>query len=109
MLDAVQRLHGDPTQRIHVAVLDETLDGMGGLQVARVLHETPHAPPVILLSDAAAARNLLQQALALRVFSVLNKPVELNALLDVLARVVRRHYGNRWPGLPDPPDAPSIS
>jgi hypothetical protein len=33
----------------------------------------------------------------MRVFSVLSKPVDLNLLLDALARVLRRHYASRWP------------
>ncbi|MEM8875195.1 MAG: response regulator [Planctomycetota bacterium] len=94
VMDALER----PADRVHVAVLDENLEGMGGLQIARVLCEKPGSPPIVLLADAATGRNVLQQALALRVFSVLNKPVELNALLDTLARLVRRHYGNQWPG-----------
>jgi hypothetical protein len=33
----------------------------------------------------------------MRVFSVLSKPVDLNMLLDALARVLRRHYRSKWP------------
>ncbi|MEM6562000.1 MAG: response regulator [Planctomycetota bacterium] len=95
VMDALER----SDDRVHVAVLDENLEGMGGLQIARVLCDKPGSPPIVLLADATAiGRNVLQQALALRVFSVLNKPVELNTLLDTLARLVRRHYGNQWPG-----------
>jgi hypothetical protein len=31
------------------------------------------------------------------VFSVMPKPVELNRLLDSIARIVKRRYESRWP------------
>ena len=39
----------------------------------------------------------------MHVFSVLSKPVDLNLLLDALARVMRRHYGSEVPELIDQP------
>ncbi len=36
----------------------------------------------------------------MHVFSVLSKPVDLNVLLDALARVMRRYYESRWPVAP---------
>ena len=32
-----------------------------------------------------------------QVFSVLPRPVELNLLLDTLARALKRFYQNKWP------------
>jgi CheY-like chemotaxis protein len=88
---------------IHVAVLDTHMPGMGGLQVVKLMRER-HAedpqglmPPAILLSSQLTT-HLLHEALGMHVFSVLAKPVDFNVLLDTLARVVRRHYENRWPG-----------
>jgi hypothetical protein len=34
--------------------------------------------------------------------SALSKPVDLNVLLQTLARVVNRHYAGHWPVLPTP-------
>ena len=35
----------------------------------------------------------------MHVFSVLSKPVDPNLLLDALARVLRRYYESKWPGM----------
>jgi CheY-like chemotaxis protein len=82
---------------VHVAVLDQQMPQLGGMQVARMMHQLPHAPPAILLTDQVT-NTLMQEALALQIFSVLSKPVDFNLLLDSLARVVRRHYEGKWPG-----------
>jgi len=85
------------TGTIHVAVLDQQMPQLGGLQVVRRMRELPDAPPAILLADHLT-NHLLHEALGMKVFSVLQKPVELNLVLDSLARVMRRHYESRWPG-----------
>lgn len=82
--------------QVHVAVLDQQMPQLGGLQVIRLMRELPTAPPAILLTNHLT-NHLLHEALGMRVFSVLSKPVDLNVLLDALARVIRRHYASRWP------------
>ncbi len=84
------------TRPIHVAVLDHQMQGLGGLQVVRLMRELEHAPPAILLAGELT-NHLLHEALGMHVFSVLSKPVDFNVLLDTLARVMRRHYEGRWP------------
>jgi DNA-binding NtrC family response regulator len=39
----------------------------------------------------------MHDALMARVFSVLPKPIELDLLLDTLARALKRYYAGRWP------------
>lgn len=82
---------------VHVAVLDAQMPQLGGLQVIRLMRELENAPPAILLADQLT-NHLLHEALGMHVFSVLSKPVDLNVLLDTLARVMRRYYESRWPG-----------
>ena len=100
--------------RIHVAVLDQHMPIMGGLQILRRLQrdlseaaqssaplrraaaQARAVPPAILLADSLA-RGTMQEALTVQVFSVLPRPVELNLLLDSLARALRRFYQNKWP------------
>jgi DNA-binding NtrC family response regulator len=82
---------------IHVAVLDQTMPQLGGLQVVKLMRELRNAPPAILLANQLTT-NLLHEALAMHIFSVLSKPVDFNLLLDALARVMKRHYEGRWPG-----------
>ena len=89
-------------QPVHVAVLDTQMPQLGGLQVVRMMRELHKAeprkaPPAILVANDLTS-HLLREALMMHVFSVLSKPVDLNVLLDALARVMRRHYESRWPG-----------
>ncbi|HEX8524943.1 MAG TPA: response regulator [Tepidisphaeraceae bacterium] len=81
---------------IHVAVLDQQMPQMGGLQVIKLLRDVPTAPPSILLTNQLT-NNLLHEALGMHVFTVLSKPVDFNLLLDALARVLRRYHESRWP------------
>ena len=81
---------------IHVAVLDYQMQGLGGLQVIRLMRDMQQAPHSILLAGELTT-HLLHEAIAMHVFSVLSKPVDFNVLLDTLARVMRRHYEGKWP------------
>ena len=83
-------------RQVHVAVLDQQMPQLGGLQVVRIMRDLPAAPPAILLAQHLTD-HLLHEALGMRVFSVLSKPVDLNMLLDTLARVLKRHYQSKWP------------
>lgn len=85
------------TGAIHVAVLDQQMPQLGGMQVVKRMMALPDAPPAILLADHLT-NHLLHEALGMKVFSVLSKPVDFNLLLDSLARVMKRHYESRWPG-----------
>ena len=87
---------------VHAAVLDVQMPQLGGLQVVRMMRELykgenlPSPPAILLANDLTS--HLLREALMMHVFSVLSKPVDLNVLLDSLARVLKRHYESRWPG-----------
>lgn len=84
------------SRHFHVAILDQQMPQLGGLQVVRMMRQFKAAPPAILLANQLTA-HLLHEALGMHVFSVLSKPVDLNLLLDALARVMKRHYEGRWP------------
>jgi len=82
---------------IHVAVLDQRMPHIGGMQVVKLMRDLKSAPPAILLADQLT-NHLLHEALTMHVFSVLAKPVDFNLLLDSLARVLRRYHESKWPG-----------
>ncbi len=84
------------TQPVHVAVLDQAMPQLGGLQVVRLMRERKNSPPAILLANQMT-NHLLREALSMQVFTVLGKPVDFNVLLDALARVLRRYHESRWP------------
>lgn len=92
--EALQLMERD---EIHVAVLDQAMPQLGGMQVIRLMRDLKTAPSAILLAEDVTA-SLMQDALSNSVFSVLGKPVDFNVLLDTLARVVKRRYEGRWPG-----------
>ena len=81
---------------IHVAVLDQNMPQLSGLQVVKLTRDCKCPPPAILVSKDLT-NHFMQEALGMKVFSVLAKPCEPNLLLETLARVVRRHYADRWP------------
>jgi CheY-like chemotaxis protein len=84
------------SQPIHLAVLDTNMPQLGGLQVIRLSRELPNSPPFVLLANQLT-NHLLHDALSMHVFSVLSKPVDLNILLDAMARVLNRYHNARWP------------
>ncbi len=84
-------------EQIHVAVLDYQMPGLGGLQVIRRMREVQKVPPAAILLANQLTNHLLHEALGAHVFSVLSKPVDLNLLLDTLARILKRHHEDRWP------------
>ena len=127
-IDLIERgLTGDGP-RIHVAVLEQRMRDMTALQLLKRLREpsgggrgpgagdatsprsddrpappAPLLPPAILLAHAndregGLSSNFMHDALTVRVFSVLPRPVDMNLLLDTLARALRRFYAGRWPG-----------
>ena len=84
---------------VHVAVLDQRMPQLGGLQVIRLMKDMhPQRPTAAILLAEQLSSGLLQEALSMHVFSVISKPVDYGQLLDALARVLRRHQDNRWPG-----------
>ena len=82
---------------IHVAVLDQQMPQLGGLQVVKLMREMKAPPPAAILLANQLTNNLLHEALGMHVFTVLAKPVDFNLLLDSLARVLKRYHASRWP------------
>jgi len=83
-------------ETIHVAIVDQTMPGLGGLGIIKRMSQLDNIPPTILLANQLT-HNLMHEALSMQVFSVLGKPVDFNLLLDSLARVMKRYYEGRWP------------
>jgi len=93
--EALEMIESRP---IHAVVLDVQMPQLGGLQVIRLIRDVrPRRSPAVILLSNHLTNHLLREALGMDVFSVLAKPVDLNVLLDILARVLRRYYESRWP------------
>ncbi len=82
---------------LHAVVLDTHMPQLGGLQVIKLMREQLRKNPPAILLTQHLTNHLLHEALGMRVFSVLSKPVDFNLLLDALARLIRRFHENRWP------------
>jgi len=80
----------------------------GGARLLQLLQRSNHPPPTIVVKPARTARDdarNLTEALRHGVFAVMDRPVDLELMLEVFRRVLRRHYKNRWPGAGEPRSA----
>lgn len=114
---ALELIQNDP---IHAAIIDlatpkvarptptgkpepqePTPGGGGGIWLMQVLQRLPNRPPVVVVNSRSYSQRqvqrLLNQALTLGAFSVVNRPVKLDALLCTFQRLVERAYNNTWP------------
>lgn len=101
---------------VHIAVVDLALpltprEGGGpegsdggvpeaGPKILELLARLPEPPPTVVVKRRRTAREDARQlasALHAGAFAVLEPPVELETALEVMRRVLRRHYGDRWP------------
>ena len=73
----------------------------GGLWLMQVIHRLPHKPPVVVVNSRSYSQRqvqrLLNQALDLGAFSVINWPVKIDTLLSTFQRLLERAYNNHWP------------
>ncbi len=73
-----------------------------GLRVLQLLRRLDPAPPTIVVrppqpSTREHARGL-SQSLRDGAFAVLDRPLQLESMLEVLRRILKRHYQDGWPG-----------
>jgi CheY-like chemotaxis protein len=97
-------------EQIHAVLVDmalpleagsSTVGAPGGLKLLRVLRRLTPSPPAVVvrgrLFDTRLDDRLLSEALKLDAFSVLDEPVQLEQLLQVMRRLLERFYGGFWP------------
>lgn len=105
---------------VHIAVVDlsmplartseqqESIEA-AGLRVLELLARLDQPPPTVVVNRRRTRREESRQlatALEAGVFAVLEPPVRVETALEVMRRVLRRHYADRWPTAPTthPPD-----
>lgn len=59
--------------------------------------EPEAAWPAVILLTPHRNEAILHQAMALSAFSVVSEPVDLNLMLELMARVLKRFHQNQWP------------
>ena len=100
------------TEPVHIAVVDleiplnqkatpTTGTRTGGPRLLQLLKRLETPPPTIVVKprqgSAREHARSLSQSLREGAFAVLDRPLELESLLEVLRRVLRRHYRDGWP------------
>ncbi|MCA9283280.1 MAG: hypothetical protein H6812_02585 [Phycisphaeraceae bacterium] len=110
--------------RVDIAVvdlslpLDEQSDNAGqaataaaeeaGVRLLELLTRLPSRPPTLVVKRRRTRREdtrELNHALRAGAFAVIERPVNLETLLQVMRRVLCRHYADRWPSPPAPPSS----
>lgn len=79
---------------------DDTIDAEGGERLLQLLARLNHPPPTVVVHRRKSHRETSRQvASALRAgaFAAIERPVHLETVLEVMRRILRRYYANRWP------------
>ncbi len=96
--------------RVHIAVVDlatpadDTQVAQNerlGARILQLLRAMSPVPPMVVVRprqvSARESERGLADALREGAFSVLERPVPLESMLETLRRVVQRHYAGHWP------------
>lgn len=96
-------------QTIHIAVIDFSIPltpksspaGEGGTRILQLLRRLDQLPPTVVVRppQPTARENVrgLSDALREGAFAVLDRPLNLEVMLEVMRRILRRHYADLWP------------
>ena len=93
---------------IHIAVVDLTIPLVpdpparpGGARILQLLRRLEEPPPTVVIRPrqpiARDSARGLSAALREGAFAVLDRPIELETMLEVMRRILRRHYADEWP------------
>jgi DNA-binding response OmpR family regulator len=93
---------------IHIAVVDLTIPLVpfaparaGGDRILQLLRRLEEPPPTVVIRprQAVARESTRSLVAALRegAFAVLDRPIDLEMILEVMRRILRRHYADEWP------------
>jgi DNA-binding NtrC family response regulator len=81
-------------KRIHTLILDADQDRSAGLATVKIIRKDYPRLPCILLSSNPD-KQMLTEALQLDVFSVINKPVDIDVLHRQMDKLFIKRYGSR--------------
>lgn len=95
---------------VHIAVVDLSLPleqnkdepgaREGGSRLLNLLARLDTPPPTVIIRRRLTRREddrCLASALEAGAFAVVDRPVHLETVLNVMRRVLARHYADRWP------------
>lgn len=87
---------------VHLALFDMHMPTLTGLETLKLARQFRAALPAILVT-ADPNDQVVRQAYAAQVFSVVPKPVSKGVLLYTVSRALLRHYGGSSPVASDAP------
>ena len=93
---------------IHIAVVDLTIPLVqaaparaGGPRILQLLRRLNQPPPTVVIRPrqpiARDSARGLAAALREGAFAVLDRPIQLETMLEVMRRILRKHYADVWP------------
>lgn len=86
---------------LHKGVADPGAASEAGPRLLQLLRRLEAPPPTVVVRPPQPAvresARSLTQALRDGAFAVLDQPVKLESLLEVMRRILRRHYAGLWP------------
>ena len=96
------------SELIHIAVVDVAMPfrasapgKAAGPRVLQLLRRLDWPPPTVVIRPpqptARASARGLADALREGAFAVLDEPIALETLLEVMRRILQRHYADLWP------------
>jgi CheY-like chemotaxis protein len=80
---------------VHLVLFDMHMPRLSGLEAFAVIRQTLDRMLPAVLMTADANTDLIRQAFAAQVYSVLPKPVSANVVLHTLERALTKAYGSR--------------
>jgi CheY-like chemotaxis protein len=97
------------TLAIHIALIDWAIPLQasrssaepGGGRILQLLRRLDQPPPTVVIRppQPATRENVrsLHEALREGAFAVIDRPIRLETVLEVMRRILRRHYQDHWP------------
>lgn len=90
---------------VHLVFFDLHMPRLTGLEALQIVRQVNELLPAILMT-ADATREVMRQALAEKVHTVLPKPVSPNLALHAIATALSKAYGQPGPTVPPNPPIP---
>jgi DNA-binding response OmpR family regulator len=90
--EALDILHDEP---VHVALLDQHLPRLTGLETLRIIRQQMNVILPVILLTADRTQQLLHDALSAQAFCVMPKPVSRNVVVYTVQRALARSYPGR--------------
>lgn len=93
---------------IHIAVVDLAIplrrsasSQAGGPRILQLLRRLAEPPPTVVIRPPQItpreSTRSLTEALKEGAFAVLDRPVKMESMLQVMQRILKRHYAGLWP------------